>query len=425
MTDIQDRLADAMNAAAGTIREEELRPLAAPLSRRRPPAWAAPVAAAIAVLLAIGLASASNRLFGTQRPAGTAGQAGAPHRFYLSTDLGSWRTVVRSTATGKVVAVVPVPSLDASGAVSPALAPAGNGTFYLAAFSRGISREQVYRFRLTAAGQVRGFTRIRGGSLRPGWVADALAASPGGAMVAVGAYYDRSYRQGGQLHEPQRSDQLIVINTVTGAQRSWQGGSPARRYREFRVASLSWTGDGRELAVLGQWCTVVTDPGGEGCPQQERQAQVRAIDPAARGGGTVLGGRLLLRQSPRLPFLAQALISPDGSVITAMVLRGRVAGNSQISGIFPQDLSIERISAATGRQLSVLYRRNLGDTSEVSGGMADPLALIADAAGRNLIVIGGICNRHCTNEFNGWPHAGRLVPLPPGGFSHREAAEAW
>jgi hypothetical protein len=57
--------------------------------------------------------------------------------------------------------------------------------------------------------------------------------------------------------------------------------------------------------------------------------------------------------------------------------------------------------------------------------MADPLALSADATGRNLILNGGICNPGCTNEFNGWLHDGQLVPLPPSGFAHREAAEAW
>jgi hypothetical protein len=434
MTSILDRLTDAMSAAASTVREEELRPLAVPERRRRrsagerwpQSAWAAPVAAAAAVVLVIGLAaSVSNGLFGTRRPAGPAYLPAAPHRFYIATDLGSWQTVVRSTATGKVVAVVPVPSLWVGGSVSPALAAAGNGTFYLAAFRRGVPGEQVYRFRLTAAGHVTGFARVPGGSLRPGWAADALAASPDGSLVAVGAYYTRDHRVGGQLYGPERSDQLVVIHTATGTQSIWQGGSSARGYKYFRVASLSWTGGGRELAVLGEWCRVASDSGGEGCPRGERQAQLRAIDPVGRGGGSVLGGRLLLAQSPRIPYLAQALISPDGSVVTAMVLHGRVVGNPQISGIFPQNLTVEQISVATGRQLSVLYQRHLGDTSSVSGPMADPLTLIADASGRNLILNGGICNLHCTNEFNGWLDAGRLIPLRPAGFAHREAAEAW
>lgn len=445
MTSTVDRLTDAMSAAARTVREEELRPLAVPgprrcpplsperrrrppLSpgpRRRGPGWVAPLAAAAAVVLVIGLAvSVSNGLFGKLRSTGPARLPAAPHRFYLATDLASWKTVVRSTATGKTVAVVPVPSLDATEAVSPALAVAGNGTFYLAAFERGVPGEQIYRFRLTAAGHVTRFARLPGGSLRPGWAADALAASPDGSLVAAGAYYYRDQRVRGQTYGPARSDALVVIHTATGGQTAWRGGSLVRGYPYFRVASLSWAG-GRELAVLGQWCRVASDPGGETCPRWERQAQLRVIDPAGRRGGSVLGGRLLLRQSPRTPFLAQALISPDGAVVTALVLRGRVVGNPQVSGFFPQNLSVQRISAATGRQVSVLYRRSLGDTSGISGGVADPLALSTDATGRNLILDGGICNSGCTNEFNGWLHAGQLVPLPPAGFAHREAAEAW
>jgi hypothetical protein len=216
-----------------------------------------------------------------------------------------------------------------------------------------------------------------------------------------------------------------VVNTRTGAQRTWRGGSLARGYTYFRVASLSWTGDLRELAVLGQWCRVVDPtPGGENCPRWERQAQLRAINPASPHGHTVLNGRLLLRQAPQT-YLAQALVSPDGSVITAMVLHGKIVGNPDIEGSFPANLSIEQLSAVTGHQDAVVYRRYLGDTSSVAGPMSNPLTLTADATGSYLILNGGICDRHCSNEFNGWLHAGQMVPLLPAGFAGREAAEAW
>src|SRR5690242_21387868 len=142
MNTVLDRLTDAMSAAAGTVRDQELRPLTMPGRRRRPSPWAAPAAAAAAVVLVIGLAvSVSNGLFGVGRSGGTAHLPTAPHRYYLSTDLGTWKTVVRSTATGKVSAVVPVPSLEVAESVSPALASAGNGTFYIAAFERGVRGE--------------------------------------------------------------------------------------------------------------------------------------------------------------------------------------------------------------------------------------------------------------------------------------------
>ena len=420
MTDVLDRLTDAMNAAASTVRERDLRPLPAPKRRRRQPAWAAPVAAAAAMVLVIGLAVAlSHGLFGTRQPAGPGRLPAAPLPFYVTTDLSITKVVVRSTATGKVVALVPLPRIASTGlVVSPALATAANGTFYVAAFERGVRQEQVYRFRLTTAGHVTGFARVPGGTLRRGWAADALAASANGSRIAVGSYYYPDHGNRG----PERSDQLVVVNVRTGAQSIWRGGSSAPGYTFFRVASLSWTGDIRELAVLGEWCRVASNPGGESCPRWERQAQLRAINPAGPGG-SVLRGRLLLRQAPRT-FLAQALVSPDGSVITAMVLRGKTVGNPQISGFFPAHLSVEQVSAATGHPL-VLYRRYLGDTSSVSSPMSDPLTLIADPTGNHLILDGGICNLHCGNEFNGWLDGGRLVPLLPTGFAHREAAEAW
>jgi hypothetical protein len=88
MTSILDQLTDAMNAAASTLRDEELRPLVTPRRRRQPaggrwrqPAWAAPAAGA-AVALVIGLAvSVSNGLFGTQRAAGPAHLPTAPRQF--------------------------------------------------------------------------------------------------------------------------------------------------------------------------------------------------------------------------------------------------------------------------------------------------------------------------------------------------------
>jgi hypothetical protein len=424
MTDVLGRLTDAMNAAAGTVREQELRPLAAPERPRRrwhQPAWAAPVAAAAAMVLVIGLVLAvSHGLSGTRQSGGPVRLPAAPLRFYVATDLSITKVVVRSTATGKVVAVVPVALVANTGSeVAPALATGANGTFYIAAFQRGVREEQIYRFRLTAAGHVTGFARVPGGALRPGWAADSLAASANGSRIAVGAYFYLTHVTPG----PEQSDQVVVINTHTGAQRTWRGGALAGGYNFFRVGSLSWGGL-HELAVLGQWCRWADpNPGSEDCPRWQRQAQLRAINPAGPGGGSVLDGRLLLSQAPHT-YLAQALVSPDGSVITAMVLRDKIVGNPEISGGFPANLSVERVSAATGRTLGVIYRRYLGDTSE-SDTATNPLALIADATGSQLILNGGICNLHCSNEFNGWLDRGRLVPLRPAGFAHREAAEAW
>jgi hypothetical protein len=421
-TEADLRAALAEQAQQAPSADEVLSTLRQAGSRRRhQPAWAAPLAAAAAVVLVVGLTVVvSHGLFRTRQTGGPGSLPTAPLPFYVTIDVAVTKVVVRSTATGKVVAVVPVtPVLKNGNLVVPALATDGKGTFYVAAFERGVPEEQIYRFRLTAAGHVTGFARVPGGGLRPNLAADALAVSANGSRIAVGAYYYPSHENPG----PEQCDQVVVINAHTGAQRVWRGGTLAGGYNFFRVATLSWAGD-RELAVLGQWCRAVDpNPGGEGCDRSKRQAQLRAINPAGHGG-SVLDGRLLLRQAPRT-FLAQALVSPDGSVITAMVLRGKIVGNSQVGGGFPANLSVQQVSAATGHPLNVIYRRYLGDTSIGSGTESNPLMLIADATGSHLIVYGGVCGPRCTNEFNGWLDGERLVPLLPTGFAHREAAEAW
>ena len=66
MTRTEDRLTDALTAAARAIPEDTLRPLVAPPTRQRP-AWITPLAAALGIVLVIGLAlAAGTRLSGSQ-----------------------------------------------------------------------------------------------------------------------------------------------------------------------------------------------------------------------------------------------------------------------------------------------------------------------------------------------------------------------
>ena len=171
MTDVLDWLTNAMSAAAGTVREQDLRPLTAPerTRRRHQPAWAAPVAAAAAMVLVIGLAVAAlDGLFGTRQSGGPGRLPAAPLPLYVTTDLAITRIVVRSTVTGKAVAVVPVTLVgNTRSLVAPALAAGGNGTFYVAAFERRVREEQIYRFRLTAAGHVTGSRGCRAARCAP------------------------------------------------------------------------------------------------------------------------------------------------------------------------------------------------------------------------------------------------------------------
>jgi hypothetical protein len=111
VTRTEERLADALDAAARGLREDALRPLVMPERRPHRPAWLAPLAAAAALLVVIGLAVAVARQTpgaghrGGQLP----GVPTAPHAYYVQDDLNQDRPVVRSTATGAVTATVPVP----------------------------------------------------------------------------------------------------------------------------------------------------------------------------------------------------------------------------------------------------------------------------------------------------------------------------
>src|SRR5262249_57937378 len=117
-------------------------------------AGAGPVAGAAALGVVMGRGGAgAPGLCGPRQPGGQDGLPAAPLPFYVTTDLSITKIVVRSTASGKVVATVPVTPVGNTGStVAPALATGGDGTFYVAAFERGVRQEQIYRFRLTAAG---------------------------------------------------------------------------------------------------------------------------------------------------------------------------------------------------------------------------------------------------------------------------------
>ena len=425
MTRTEERLTDALDAAARGLREDTLRPLVMPEPRPHRPAWLAPVAAAAALLVVVGLGVAvARQLPGSGRGRQLPGVPTAPHGYYVQDDLNQDRPVVRSTATGAVTASVPVPRAPHAPGYN-LMASADNGTFFVIAFVPGLKGQRLYRFQVTSSGLVSGFSAVPGGLLgRPNWEADAIAASPDGSRVAVSFSFMGPPKGCGQAKLPKcppvtaYRDYIDVVNTATGAKSVWQGGMSKLR-ASFSVGNLSWTSDGR-LVVLGTWCRTGGD--GETCggPKQ-RTAEVWAVHPGTHGGH-LDQGHLLLREQGRYPLIEQAVISPDGSVITAVMLTGPVVGTSQINGSVPDNLFVEQISVTSRQVLRVLFRRHLGPTDEING-VPDFLALYPDASGEHWMLNAGICSGHCTGGFNGWIDHGRLVPLQPA--DGRMADEAW
>ena len=137
MTRTEDRLTDALTAAARAVPEDTLRPLVAPPARRRRPAWITPLAAALGIVLVVGLAlAAGTRLSGSRSPGGPAGAQTPVPRYYVVEGEQGGPPVVRSTATGEVTATVPVPKAANVG-VFDVLASTRGGVFFVAAAAPG------------------------------------------------------------------------------------------------------------------------------------------------------------------------------------------------------------------------------------------------------------------------------------------------
>jgi hypothetical protein len=420
MSRTEDRLTDALTAAARAIPEDTLRPLIAPPPRRRS-AWVAPLAAALGVVLVVGLAIAlGTRLTGSGSSGGPVGGPAPVPRYYVVEGLQGGPPVVRSRATGKISGIVPVPK-SANIGVDDLVASTRSGTFFVMAAAPGTPGQRLYRFSLTRSGQVTGFAAMPGGAFgNRSWSPDAMAASPDGSRIAVSfasAYVGPGCGGPGQQPCPAPGpDYIAIIDAGTGTRNVWRGGTgPA-----FSVASLSWTADGRQLVYLGQSCRRL-QINSEACAQGGRTAEVRALNPAG-GGGRLDSGPVLLRQSARYPYIAQAQITPDGTTITAVVLTGRMSSAHGVSDMVPPHLSVIQVSRATGQLLRVLYQRNLGRSSDVNNG-PDFLQLSQDGAGQHWMLNGGLCVGHCTDGFNGWLRDGALVPLVP--LNGRELNQAW
>jgi len=118
----------------------------------------------------------------------------------------------------------------------------------------------------------------------------------------------------------------------------------------------------------------------------------------------------------------QALISPDGATVTAVVLHGRAASNPQLGSTVPGNLTVMTFSAATGQPLSVLYQRRLVGTARANTAPGF-LALSQDATGQYFLLNVGPCTGDCGAGVSGWIHDGRLVRLQPA--NGLDADEAW
>lgn len=368
--------------------------------RRRTAQFGAASLAAI-VLAGLGASlSAGAITFGAPATTRTHHHNGPPP-FYVEQG-GSNSLTVRATASGRVTGVVsssPAPGLRCGDQI----AAAGNQTYFvICTIWRSSSAPSgkkpfiesfVYRFHVTSTGRVSGYSRVKGSAMK-GLDADgSIAASPDGSQIAVEVSKPDPH---GQLYTNTVPVGIFVINTHTGVRALWHSGPYRPGAIQYALAStMSFSSDG-QLVVIELRCH--RNQYQSNCGSVE-DIQVRAYSLAAAGGSLERGKVLFTQSDIKTPgiSLGPALISRDDSTLTAIKIRGNGNGTC--------DLSIVRLSIATGRVLSVLYTVNTGTPL----GNVFLRFFTADPSGRFLILDSDARGA----RVNGWIDHGKLVPLVP------------
>lgn len=324
MTRTEERLSDALNAAASKVDDARLRPLPGAEPVRDNPrwrgawrSWLAPVAAAASVALVAGVAVAVHSGGRPDISAGpststSAGVTTNPAYYAIRGSEqrnGSAGVKVYALRTGKLVGTVLPPALAAGLYTWPVAIAAGpdDRTFYAEYYTESaqngsVSRTSIYRFTLASSGALSPMKLVNGGVLQG--VADPLAPD---AALAVSP-------DGGELAFTFQN-QIIILKTATGSRTTWQGGLVSQLF--VRIVSLSWSADGRSLVFTAQWCENAAHT--YECSASD-PVEVRALN-AAGGGGSLASGHVLLKSSERIPGIAAADAGPSGSDLVVVQSR--------------------------------------------------------------------------------------------------------
>jgi hypothetical protein len=385
----ETRLRELLDIAVGEPPRSVSVPAVRRLARRRGTLHATTAAAAVAAVAAVSVA-VSTLTFGQAAPAASQHPATGVPRYYLQqqeldvTGVSQSRgALVRDTATGAITAVARCPWAGA--VISGQIAPTGYEAFFMACLRtsgsgghEGVVGSRIYRFRVTRAGTIPGYTPVPGGWL-PGLAVNDLTAAADGSDLAMTTF--RGLLPG--------TGDLLVINASTGAHAVWRG---LFRPQLTPATHLSLSPDGRDLRFV-----VISRTSGTGHPAVVELAQV---SPASRGG-LLSSARVLIHVPPTqlLALMSDFRLSPGGSVLTVAELLTTIGPGQPSTG----EALVEQISVATGRVIRVLFRASFA-TTDGFGFSASP-----DPSGRYIILTYGPSRA----KRNGWLDHGRLVPLAP------------
>jgi hypothetical protein len=444
MTRTEERLRDALGAAATQVRDDRLRPLPAPettettgapettgttpetgprrhtLRRhtlRRHVGWLGPAAAAISVLLIVALALTLTGQ--SHKPTPSVSYPALPAGFpkYFAQIAGPSQVagpsqldvVIRSTSTGAEVTRAPTPDIPDHRLTPLTVAAAPDGrTFYIeyhaVDLQKNTSQIWIYQLTFTHGGSSNYLAWIKGDPFPgSGLLANggSMAVSPDGTKLA---FTGATRQQDGQSWP----DEISVVDLRTGAGSVWRLGQ-SRPGQTFTIPGISWTPDGRSLVFRAVWCRPIPnsnvcldDPGLPGY----RAPQVRSLDVGTRGGTLDHGSTLRLSQSARYPVIADAVAGPGGGLVLA-VLSGPADAAT---------LTVERVDAA-GKQVSVLYR----STAYGTVGLPASVTLTPDSAGHYLL----LTYNSPHGLVSGWIDHGKLRFLPARHPDSRLPITAW
>jgi hypothetical protein len=255
-----------------------------------------------AVAVAAGGLAAAGGLPGSRVPAtahsriadATAEPSGPPAYFLDATAFDS--PEIRLSATGTVVAPIPIGDVPALRGYDPpyGLAATGPGSFVVGMMTPSDCSTQFFRFRLNDQGRPGALTPV--GPTLPGDLSS-IAASAGGGLIAY--EIDGS----GCANARNVGSYLGVLDVSTGRTRQWTG---VPRYS----GQLSMSADGRLLAFSES----LTKPGADG-GYQITGYQVRALATDAAPGTVTARSRVAARISPEDSFFSPptVLLSPAGT----------------------------------------------------------------------------------------------------------------
>ena len=373
--------------AATTAEAEALIAEARARARRRRRRIAVAVLGAVAVA-AGGLAAAGgfpgSRLAASarSRTAATAEPSGPPAYFLDAT--ASHSPEIRVSATGTVVAPIPIGNVPALRGYDPpyGLAATGPGSFVVGMMTPSDCSTQFFRFRLNGQGRPGALTPV--GPTLPGDLSS-IAASAGGGLIAYEIDGD------GCANARNLGSYLGVLDVSTGRTRQWTG---VPRYS----GQLSMSADGRLVAFSQS----LTKPGADG-GYQITGYQVRALATDAAPGTVAARSRVAARISPEDSFFSPptVLLSPAGTSFYLCTQPFALAkpGNNRVT----ETATIVAYGTATGKPTRVVAT---WAASYVNRTGYAPMALSCssmalDTSGRYLLVPYRQTFLHPGDEYSG------------------------